>query len=634
MSSLLHHKSVGLAKPTHGHQASAKTGKVRADHEIIDRLQQWKHIDKSLLHYYKGLAGIEHAASKSTYALTETIQVPFHEGHGFLGEGGWQECLYEVRDNTKLLAEKHQTFADTIEQTVVRELEGVRSELKAHITAVEKEASALADDVEHEREVSVKHLTELQHGIDTFENSSTQMLPQKDPYLSHSLVANQLKKQVHKENDLQAALIRFQQQQAEFEEGIVKSIQSACRLYEEARQTHVEEISELHTTIASALQRVDPRAEWEHYISQETTALIDPNTPSRSISAITFPGLNHASTKPIREGYLERKKRFTKKYTEGYYVLTPSGYLHERKSPNPADTTEPGFSLFLPECSLSAPAKPTDKSHKLHIEGNKSVKSSAEAKIKNTLRFGGKELAYTFRARTHSEMLAWHGEFDRLSRDTKTAVEPRTVVSRDPVAAAIANVGRADPNVADDVAAVPGDRTLTGKEAERAEEADEQNRADARSVLGEGATAPSNKSVVIAPVGDSIVTGEQHDEDEDSEEGGGSSEEEYATDDELARTRTAPTTPAATAAPSTNPLEHDHLGPVTTTTTSADQDGALGHDHINAHGEGPQHMKAETLPAYVGNGVSAPEKAALTSDSKSAPPPILGEPVATSSSTQ
>ena len=103
--------------------------------------------------------------------------------------------------------------------------------------------------------------------------------------------------------------------------------------------------------------------------------------------------MNHASTQPLREGYLERKKRFTKKYTESYYVLTPSGYLHERRSPNAADTTAPGFSLFLPECSLSAPAKASDKSHKFHVEGNRAVKSSFESKVKNTLRFGGKEVS-------------------------------------------------------------------------------------------------------------------------------------------------------------------------------------------------------------------------------------------------
>lgn len=51
-----------------------------------------------------------------------------------------------------------------------------------------------------QRELSKRYLLELQNGIDTFENSATQMLPQKDPYLSHHLVENQLKKQVRKES--------------------------------------------------------------------------------------------------------------------------------------------------------------------------------------------------------------------------------------------------------------------------------------------------------------------------------------------------------------------------------------------------------------------------------------------------
>lgn len=92
---------------------------------------------------------IENATSRSTSALTETIQVPFHEGHVFSPDG-WQAVLYDVRDTTKLLAERHSEFASTIERTVVRDLEQVRTNIKNQIHLVEKEASIVADEVEKE----------------------------------------------------------------------------------------------------------------------------------------------------------------------------------------------------------------------------------------------------------------------------------------------------------------------------------------------------------------------------------------------------------------------------------------------------------------------------------------------------
>ncbi|GAA5886009.1 hypothetical protein JCM6882_004231 [Rhodosporidiobolus microsporus] len=607
MSSLLHHKSVRVSKPTRGHQPSAQTGAIRTDHELVDRLQQWKHITKSLLYYHKGLADIEHASAKATNALTETIQVPFHEGHVFSPDG-WQQTLYDVRDDTKLLAERHAAFAETIENGVVRQLEAVRSEIKTQIAAVEKEASALADEVEKEREHSKRDLLELQSGIDTFENSSTQMLPQKDPYLSHHIVHNQLKKQVHKENDLQLALIRFQQQQPAFEEGVARKIQSAIKAYEDARLAQLEQVESLHKRIGASHQRVEPTAEWQYFTTRTENSLIDPNTPLRSVDAITFPGLDHASTKTLKEGYLERKKRFSKKYIENWYALTPSGYLHVRNSSNPADTTTPTFSLFLPECSLSAPSKESAKSHKFSVEGNKAVKSSAEAKLKNTLRFGGKEIAYTFRARTHAEMVGWWEALDQLSRDTKAGTTSSAKVSRDPVGVAIANIGYAQPSdtthaTAQSVASVPGTEVVEEDQAERESIPPVQSSASsvrttqtattaatqphAESIAEPALSSRSVKSVAVAAPTDGAVDGVHAEGETDSEEGGGSSEEEEE-DDDASGFRTAP---------------------------------LVGRSF-------DEHLVAATLPAYAGSGTGQPEKAALLNETKAnGAGPVLGKAI-------
>ncbi|KAK4056758.1 hypothetical protein OIO90_002310 [Microbotryomycetes sp. JL221] len=567
MSNLLQHKKIGLQKSTRGVHELRDGADPRHDYTLVDRCQQYKHITKSLLHYYQGLAQIQKDTSKHTLALCDTIQVPFHEGHQFLGNGGWQEVLYAVRDKTKLLGEHHSNYANTIETTVVKELEGVRQELKAHISAIEKEAGSIADDLDKERAKSTEILTQLQNGIDTFDNSSTHMLPQHDPYLVHIAAQKQLEKQVHKENDLQSALIRFQQQQPAFEESIVKSIQSACKLFDEAHATKIKEFDAIHQEISQALQTVSPTAEYEFAASKEGF-VIDPNTASRDVKHIVFPGLNHASSKAIKEGYLERKKRFTKSYKESYYILTPSGYLHEKRTNDLADTNAPGFSLFLPECALGPPAKESDKSHKFHVEGNKAVKSSFESRVKNTLRFGGKEIAYTFRARTHADLLAWWEILDKVSKESKSTNEPRVVEPTDPIKVAVVNVGR--PQAKDEVAAAE-----QAAAKERGETTADGETTTATTTTADGAVvAPLTSDVSsTAPLPPPVAA---TDEDDDELSGGSSAEEE---DEEARQARTAPTTPA-----------------------------------VNGNTTSPLDKETDALPGYQGNphNISTAEKQAMT----------------------
>ena len=123
--------------------------------------------------------------------------------------------------------------------------------------------------------------------------------------------------------------------------------------------------------------------------------------------------------------------------------------MHERKSSSTekVNAISPVFSLFLPECSLGYHAKESEKLHKWHCEGNKAIKSTFEGKVKSSLRFGGKEIAYTFRARTHTEMTGWWEEMDKLSRDTKPQSAHSTVgnAHANRVSVAVANVGYAAP---------------------------------------------------------------------------------------------------------------------------------------------------------------------------------------------
>ena len=526
---------------------------------------QWKHVTKSLLSYYQGLSQIERDTAKSTLALTETIQVPFHEGHQFLGEDGWQQVLYDVRDDTKILAEHHQSLHETIEKTVINELQGIRSEIKAHIVAIEKEAGSLADNVDKERVHSTNALTTLGQGIDTFENDSTAMLPQHDPFITHHQALTQLTKQVHLENDLQAALIRFQQQQPEFEASIVKNLQSSVTLFDQAKALKQKEIEAVEAKITTALHRVSPEAEYDFYKATEG-AVIDPNSPQRNPESVTFPGFKHGSTVPIKQGHLERKKRFTKAYKESFYSLTPSGYLHERKSNDPANTTAPTFSLFLPECTLSTPSKESDKSHKFSIEGNKAHRSSSETKVKNVLRFGGKEIAYTFRARTHSEMMGWWAALDKLSRDTESPASAPRPVQLTNIDHAVRNIGYAEPATETVPASKDADTIAAAVSGA------------GHTVVATPETPAENASTAHAALPSPAAVEEVDDE----EETGGSSAEEEDDDFQAARTKPA------------------GLAPPVGTTGAVASEGAEPIAQSNSSTAGDAHIvNSESLPGYV-----------------------------------
>lgn len=87
-------------------------------------------------------------------------------------------------------------------------------------------------------------------------------------------------------------------------------------------------VQDTWATMGVLMKSVQPNTEWLAFAAR-SDHLLDPETPLRNIEHINYPGKDDPSVLPVHEGMLERKKRFTKSYTEGYYVLTPAGYLHE-----------------------------------------------------------------------------------------------------------------------------------------------------------------------------------------------------------------------------------------------------------------------------------------------------------------
>lgn len=406
---------------------------------LIERFTAWKGIVKMLIAYFEGVADIEANTSKELTKLGAVIQVPFRPGNQFLGEGGMQDVFYTIRDKTRVIADSHSSLARTIESSIVQHLQKLRTEIKAHIKNVQNDTGKLAASVAREREMSTKVISDLNRAIGNVNHTPMNVTAKEDPFAVNMTVLKQLQRQVQEENSLQKSVVIMQQNSAHFEEGIVRSIQSAWATFDEWQARMSTSVQETWRTLGVNMAQLMPDREWISFAAR-SDHLLDPETPLRNPDMIDYPGRNDPSVTPVHTGLLERKKRFTKSYKEGFYVLTPAGYLHEYASSDPTTATHPVWSLFLPACTLGPPSSATTaKSHKFHIEARKDGTSAYGKTPSGRSLFGGSDTAFTFRARSHEEMMEVWNDLRMLVARYLVASEQ---MERDgPVAQAVRSVG-------------------------------------------------------------------------------------------------------------------------------------------------------------------------------------------------
>ena len=61
--------------------------------------------------------------------------------------------------------------------------------------------------------------------------------------------------------------------------------------------------------------------EWNSFIHRDER-FVDPELPMRSAQFIQYPGRDHYASQEVRAGLLERKSKYLKSYTAGWYVLS------------------------------------------------------------------------------------------------------------------------------------------------------------------------------------------------------------------------------------------------------------------------------------------------------------------------
>lgn len=144
-------------------------------------------------------------------------------------------------------------------------------------------------------------------------------------------------------------------------------------------------------------------AEWMAFVENDSH-FVDPNLPLRRIEDIEYEGKHHPSAVEVRAGMLERKSKYLKSYTPGWYVLSPTS-LHEFKSADKIYSQPPVMSLYLPDQKLGSHSQQGSSSHKFMVKGKQSGNMH-------------KGHNWVFRAETYDTMLAWFEDMRVLTEKT------------------------------------------------------------------------------------------------------------------------------------------------------------------------------------------------------------------------
>ncbi|KAI6377124.1 hypothetical protein MCOR25_002621 [Pyricularia grisea] len=366
---------------------------------LANRFQAWRKILKDLIAYFREIQNHYEHRSKSLIklgnVLNNTSMPP-----GFLPSGGLDDAIDILKGHNKKAIEEANR-AREIEEDVILALIGLRSDLQQKIKEIKNLAGDFKNTVDKETEATRKAVKQLNEILGQAEADPSLTTGKQDPYLLRLAVDRQIERQIEEENYLHRAYLNIERSGRDLESIVVGEVQKAYNAYagilKREAETSLDAVGELRAGPIS----MPKDNEWEHFVSKDDK-FVNPNMPLRSPERIHYQGQDALACQEIRAGLLERKSKYLKSYTAGWYVLSPT-HLHEFKS---ADKTQaPVMSLFLPEQKLGSHSTEGASSNKFIIKGRQT---------------GSMHRGHTwvFRAESHDTMMAWYMDIKLLTESS------------------------------------------------------------------------------------------------------------------------------------------------------------------------------------------------------------------------
>jgi len=355
---------------------------------LANRFQAWRKVLKDLITYFREIQGsYDHKAKsllKVSNIINNTTSPPI-----FLSSGGVDDALQILRGYHKSsIAEA--TKSRDIENDVILALTGLRSDLSQKIKEIKNLSGDFKNSVEKEMESTRKIVNQFQENLGQSDVDPAAMTGRQDPYLLKLAVDRQVERQIDEENYLHQAYLNLEASGRELEAIVVGEIQKSYNAYAGILRREADGAYAALEELRTGPIAMPKDHEWNAFVEKDEH-FIDPRIPVREAQYISYPGRDNELAQEVRAGLLERKGKYLKSYTAGWYVLSPT-HLHEFKSADKAQA--PIMSLYLPEQKLGSHSNQGGSSNKFMLKGRQT----------GSMHRGH---SWVFRAESFETMMAW-----------------------------------------------------------------------------------------------------------------------------------------------------------------------------------------------------------------------------------
>lgn len=364
----------------------------------------WRKIIKELIVFFKEVQKSYETRSKLFLSATNVMNNQVFPP-GFLQSGG-------LADASEILHDFHRqgyheaNKAVEVEIEVINQLTGLRSDLQKKTKEIKSLSGDFKNTVDKEIDGTRKAVRNLHEALGLVDTDPSATSGKGDPFLMRLNVEKQVEKQIEEENYLHRAYLNLENSGRELESIVVSEIQKAYNAYASILKREADEAYDTVDKLRAGPISMPQDHEWNAFVA-DTDDLVDPRVPLRNVENITYSGKDHPAAAEVRAGMLERKSKYLKSYTPGWYVLSPT-HLHEFKSADRVAWQTPVMSLYLPEQRLGSHSQEDSSSHKFMLKGRQT----------GAMHRGH---SWVFRAESHETMMSWYEDIESLISKTGEA---------------------------------------------------------------------------------------------------------------------------------------------------------------------------------------------------------------------